>query len=193
MAKYVVGITGASGSIYAARLLEELLRLKHEVYLVVTDCGKKVMEYELNDSLADILARYENQSGSIRLYDSSDFFAPIASGSFPVDGMVVLPCSMTTLAKISNGIGDNLLVRAVDVSIKEKRNLVIVPRETPLSTIHLRNMLKLSEMGVTILPAMPNFYHRPVTIEEIVDSIVGRILRSLGIENNLYFEWDGSR
>ncbi len=191
MSKYIVGITGASGSIYAVRLVEELVKLGNEVLLVVTDCGKEVLQYELGESIENIIERYKEYSGKISIYDNNDFFAPIASGSYCVDGMVILPCTMTTLAKAANGIADNLLNRAADVCMKERRKLILVPRETPFNTIHLQNMLRLSEAGAVILPAMPNFYHKPTTIEEIVDTVVGRVLKSLEINNSLYAEWNG--
>ncbi|MBB6217135.1 4-hydroxy-3-polyprenylbenzoate decarboxylase [Anaerosolibacter carboniphilus] len=191
MSKFVLGVTGASGSIYAVRLLEELLKSGHEVFLVCTKCGEQVLNYEVNLTIEHIVKQCGDHGKKLRVCAIDDLFAPIASGSFLIDGMVVLPCSMSTMGKISHGIGDNLLIRAADVCIKEKRNLVLVPRETPLSTIHLKNMLSLSEMGVTILPAMPSFYHKPRTIEDMIDAIVGRVMRSLGIENHLYHEWNG--
>lgn len=189
--RYIVGITGASGSIYGVRLVEELIKMGNEVTLVFTDYGKKVLQYELDQSIESILQEYKGYAGNISIYDNNDLFAPIASGSYPLDGMAILPCSMTTLAKSANGISDNLLNRAADVCLKEKRKLIIVPRETPLNAIHLKNMLKLNEAGAVILPAMPSFYHKPKTMEDMVDSIVGRVLKSLEICNKLYTEWNG--
>ncbi|MDF2548886.1 MAG: 3-octaprenyl-4-hydroxybenzoate carboxy-lyase [Anaerosolibacter sp.] len=191
MSKFILGVTGASGSIYAVRLLEELLKLGHEVFLVCTTCGEQVISYEVNLTLDHIVSKCKEYGGKLHLCEIDDLFAPIASGSFNIDAMVILPCSMSTLGKISHGIGDNLLTRAADVCIKEKRNLVVVPRETPLSTIHLKNMLTLSEMGVTVLPAMPGFYHKPKTIGDMVDAIIGRVMRNLEVENHLYHEWNG--
>jgi 4-hydroxy-3-polyprenylbenzoate decarboxylase len=186
-----VGITGASGSIYAVRLVEELLKYGHEVHLVITDNGRKVMAYETGLDGGQILQKTGGISRRSGIYDNSDLFAPIASGSFKTDGMVVIPCSMATLGEIASGSSKNLLGRAADVCIKEKRKLVLVPRETPLSSLHLRNMLTLSEAGVLIFPAMPAFYHRPSSVGEMVDFIVGRVLDSLGVKNELYKEWDG--
>ncbi|MCT4605126.1 MAG: UbiX family flavin prenyltransferase [Marinisporobacter sp.] len=191
MAKYIVGITGASGSVYGVRVVEELLKLENEVYLVLTDNGKDVLEYELDMDFNKWIEHLRKQRGKLILCNRNDMFSSIASGSFKTDGMVIVPCSMGTLSKLSNGITDNLLIRAADVMIKEKRNLVLVPRETPLNSIHLKNMLFLSNLNVTILPPMPAFYHRPKTLDEMVNSTVGRILRSLHIENQLYHEWNG--
>lgn len=188
MKKYIIGITGASGSIYGIRLAEEILKLGNEVYLVVTQNGQKVMEYETGYSLQDTLKRLSG-TGSINLCDINDMFAPIASGSFKIEGMAVIPCSMSALGRISNGISLNLLDRAADVCIKEKRRLVLVPRETPFSTIHLENMLNLSKCGVDILPAAPGFYNRPNSIEDMVNFIVGKALEHLCIENGLYKKW----
>lgn len=191
MAKYIVGITGASGSVYGVRVVEELLKLENEVYLVLSDNGKDVLEYELELDFSNWIDYLHQQTGKLILCNGKDMFSPIASGSFKTDGMVIVPCSMGTLSKLSNGITDNLLIRAADVMIKEKRNLILVPRETPLNSIHLNNMLTLSNLNVTILPPMPAFYHRPKTLDEIVNSTVGRILRSMNIENHLYHEWNG--
>lgn len=191
LAKYIVGITGASGSIYGVKVVEELLNLEHEVYLVVTNNGRDVLQYELDVEFNKWIDYLHELSGKLILCNSNDMFSPIASGSFKTDGMVIVPCSMGTLSKLSNGITDNLLIRASDVMIKEKRNLVLVPRETPLNSIHLKNMLFLSNLNVTILPPMPAFYSKPKTLDEVVNSTVGRILRSLHIENQLYNEWNG--
>lgn len=191
MASYVVGITGASGSIYAVRLLEELLKADCEIHLVITENGKKVLAYEMGYALDVLISNLNQLGGILHFYQIDDLFAPIASGSFKIDGMVILPCSMSTVAEVSMGLSKNLLSRAADVCIKEKRRLVIVPRETPLSTIHLRNMLTLSELGVTIMPAMPGFYQKPETISDMVNATVGRILDYLGLENNLYMKWNG--
>lgn len=191
MARYIVGITGASGSIYGVRLMEELLKRNHEIHLVLTNNGEKVLSYELRKDLKSIIEELKIFNEKLLIHDINNLFAPIASGSFKVDGMVIIPCSMSTLAEVSSGVSKNLLGRAADVCIKEKRNLILVPRETPLSPIHLRNMLYLSEIGVKILPAMPGFYHHPESIDDIVNSIVGRVLDGLGIENTLYSKWCG--
>ena len=204
MGSYIVGITGASGSIYGVRLIEELLVTGNDVHIVITDSGKKVIEYETGYH-AEAFARHLeingntisgkkgnrnfSNKGKVIFYEIDNLFAAIASGSFKTDGMIVLPCSMSTLAEIANGISKNLLTRAADVCIKEKRKLVIVPRETPLSTIHLKNMLALSETGVTILPAMPGFYHKPQSMEDLINFVVGKVLDTLNIENQLFEKW----
>jgi len=187
--RYIVGITGASGSIYGVRLIEELLKEDTEVYLVITNNGRKVLEYELEINFENWLRSISKNKGKLKLCDIDDMFSSIASGSFKSDGMVIVPCSMGTLSKISNGISDNLLIRAADVMIKEKRKLILIPRETPLSSIHLRNMLFLSNLNVLIIPPMPAFYEKPKTIEDIVNVTVGRILSSLNVDNELHHEW----
>jgi 4-hydroxy-3-polyprenylbenzoate decarboxylase len=188
VSRYIVGVTGASGSVYAVRLLEELLSAGHEVHLVVSQMGREVMEYETGKTITPEFAR-AYPGGKLVIHPHDDLFASISSGSYPSDGMVIVPCSMTTLGEIAAGTSRNLLGRAADVCIKERRKLVLVPRELPFSSIHLRNMLTLSETGVVILPANPGFYHKPETVADIVDFIVSRILDSLGIENNLYHKW----
>ncbi len=188
MSRYIVGVTGASGSVYAVRLLEELLKSGHEVHFVISQNGQDVMEYETGLTVSpDYAIAYPE--GKLVVHAHDDLFAPISSGSFQTDGMAVVPCSMATLGEIAAGSSRNLLGRAADVCIKERRKLVLVPREMPLSPIHLRNMLSLSEMGVTIMPASPGFYHRPQTIGDIVDFVVSRILDALGVENSLYQKW----
>lgn len=191
MSRYIVGVTGASGSIYGVRFVEELLKQGNEVLLILTDNGRTVLKYEMDCSLEDLFCRFRKLGGVLKVYDNHDIFAPVASGSFQVDGMIIIPCSMGTLAKIASGISDNLLGRAADVCLKEKRNFVIVPRETPLNSIHLKNMLHLSEMGVTILPPMPSFYQKPKSLEELIDITIGRVLSCLNISNTLYKEWNG--
>ncbi len=193
MKKYIIGITGASGSIYAVRLVEELIKRNCEIYLVATDNGKKVFEYELKYQFNDWVDNLNSKNNRIKICNINDMFFSIASGSFKTDGMIILPCSMATIAKLAAGIADNLLIRAGDVMLKEKRKLILVPRETPLSTIHLKNMLTLSELNVTIIPPMPAFYNHPNSIEDIVNGTVGRILESLEIDNNLYYKWKGNK
>nr|MBK5235392.1 UbiX family flavin prenyltransferase [Clostridium sp.] len=193
LGKYIVGITGASGSIYGVRLIEELIKKDNEIYLVITDNGRKVLEYEMEINFEKWLQNINNNKGKLKLCSIDDMFSCIASGSFKTDGMVIVPCSMGTLSKISNGTSDNLLIRAADVMIKEKRKLILIPRETPLSSIHLKNMLFLSDLNVMIIPPMPAFYQRPKTIEDIVNITVGRILTSLDVESDLYHEWSGNK
>lgn len=183
--KFVVGITGASGSVYGLRLIEVLRQAGHEVYGVVTDSGWKVLDYECEMKKAD-LKQCINQ-----LFENSDISAAIASGSFRVDAMVVAPCSMKTVASIAGGVSDNLLTRAADVTLKEGRPLLLVPRETPMHAIHLENMLKLARLGVKILPACPGFYHRPRTLEALVDMLVGKICDALSVEHQLFQRWQG--
>lgn len=178
--KIVIGVTGASGVIYGVRLLENL---KEEKYLIVSENAKKIMEYETEYKIKDV----EKLAG--HYYENNDLFPEISSGSFIFDAMVIVPCSMSTLSKIANGISDNLITRTASVCLKEKRKLVIVPRETPVSTIHLQNMAKLSENGAIILPAMPGFYPKPANVDDTINFVVGKIMDCLGIENNLYKRW----
>jgi len=187
--KYIVGITGASGSIYGIRLIEELLKAGNEVHIIITDSGKKVMKYETDYDTDSLLNRFKDSSSNIKVYDVENLFAPTASGSFKTDGMIIMPCSMSTLGEISNGVSKNLLGRSSDVCLKEKRKLIIVPRETPFNTIHLKNMINLSEAGAIILPAMPGFYHIPKSLEDIINFVVGKVLDALDIENNLFQKW----
>lgn len=189
MKKIIVGITGASGSIYGISLVKQLLIRQIEVHLVCTENGKEVMEYELEESFENIITGLQKNFRNLKIHNIDDLFSPIASGSFKTSAMVIAPCSMATLGEISTGVSKNLLGRAADVCIKEKRKLVMVPRETPLSTIHLTNMLNLSKIGVTILPAMPGFYSKPKSLEEIINFLVGRILDELEIDNDLFKRW----
>ena len=197
MATYTVAITGASGAPYAHRLLQVLIKGGHSVYLTISGDGLSIMNDEmdllLKGSETDIQhaleKHFEAKEGQITYFDEDYMYAPIASGSVKVDAMVVIPCSMKTLASIANGFASNLIERAADVTLKEKRKLIIVPRETPLSAIHLRNMLTLAELGCHIIPAMPAFYHHPKRISDMVDFIAGRVLDSMGIENDLSPRW----
>jgi len=181
--RLVVGVTGASGVVYAKRLLEVLKEKNIETHVIVSKTAERIIKHELEMDRADFdkLGRY--------CYREDEVDAPLASGSFKIDGMVIIPCSLKTLAGIASGYTDNLILRAADVTLKEKRKLVLVPRETPLSAIHLRNMLKLAIIGVVILPAMPSFYHKPKSIHELVDFIVGKILDVFGIEHDLFRRW----
>jgi len=183
----VVGITGASGAIYGVRLLEELSRRKIETHLVVTSVAECIikMEVELNIDLVKNLATVH--------HDIMDLQAPIASGTFKTDGMVVAPCSMKTLAAMAHGLSNNLLVRAADVTLKERRPLVIVPRESPLNIIHIKNMLLLAEAGAIIMPPAPAFYDAPKTVNDMINQVTGRILDAFHIEHNLSKRWSGLR
>lgn len=190
---WVVGITGASGSIYGIRLTESLLSLGFDVHLIITNAGWRVLKEELGfqvtsreEMLAENFGGYE---GQVIYHPISDIGATIASGSFLVEGMIIMPCSMGTLSSVAHGASDNLMGRAADVMMKEGRPLVLVPRETPLHAIHLENMLTLSKLGVKIIPAMPAFYHKPQTIDDIVNFLVGKVLDSLRIDHQLFTRW----
>jgi len=190
---YVIGITGASGSIYGVRLIHELVSRKHHVDVVITNAGKKVMEEELGISgskeIKNLLVSPKNVQ--IRIYENDDFTAPFMSGSNAYEAVIIIPCSVGKLAAIANGISGNLLERTADVALKEKRPLVLVIRETPLSLIHLENMVKVVKAGARVLPAMPAFYHHPKTIDDMVNFIVGKVLNLLRIEHNLLKGWGG--
>jgi 4-hydroxy-3-polyprenylbenzoate decarboxylase len=197
MSTYTVAISGASGAPYALRLLQALISGGHTVYCSISGDGLSIVNDEtglaLKGSETDIqyaLGKHlEAGEGQLNYFDEGNMYAPIASGSVLIDAMVVIPCSMKTLASIAHGFASNLIERAADVTLKEKRKLVIVPRETPLSAIHLRNMLTLSELGCAVIPAMPAFYHHPKRLSDMVDFIAGRVLDSLGIENALTKRW----
>lgn len=176
----VVGVTGASGSIFAKRCVETMLEKCLTPILVCTDAGRRVWHSELGETFE----RWVQAVGCQR-FDINNIAAPIASGTYATLGMIVIPCSMGTLASIAHGLAANLLERAADVIIKEKRPLVIVPRETPLSVIHLTNLLTLAQLGVKIVPPMPAFYTHLRTLEEFIDQTVGRVLYALGIETSL--------
>lgn len=181
--KIIVGISGGSGAIYALGILQGLKELNIETHLVVSNMGEYVVNHECGVSLDEL------KKMASFYYENYDLAAPIASGSFKTDGMIIVPCSMKTLASITMGYSDSLLTRAADVCIKDRRRLVILPRETPLSSIHLENMLKLSNLGVSIMPPTPGFYNHPQNISDIVTSIVGRALDQLDIEHSLLQRW----
>lgn len=193
---WVVGITGASGVRYGLRLVTELLKLDYEVHLVVSDAGWRVIkeeeEWDLSNRKTAMHSYFTPHAAKLYYHSMRDIGAGFASGTYRIDGMCIIPCSMGTLAAVAHGLSDNLLERAADVMLKEKRPLIIVPRETPLSEIHLRNMLVLSQIGVTILPAMPAFYHHPTTIEAMIDFIVGKTLDAMGIDHQLFKRWGES-
>ncbi len=197
MKRIVVGITGASGSCYAKKLIEYLLLSEVEVHLVITKAGREVINYELEWTLSGNMVEDQSylnnlfQTSFIRLYDEAHIGASIASGSVPMDGMVVIPASMGTVSGIATGRSINLLERSADVMLKEKRRLILVPRETPFNEIHLNNLLTLARMGVDIIPAMPAFYNHPQSIDDLVDNLVGRVLDHLGIDQDVYQRWEG--
>ena len=179
----LIAITGASGVIYGKRLLEELRIKKIETHLVISEAAKKIINYELGTSVKNL------EKLASKVHEIDDWSSPIVSGSFTTDGMVIIPCSMKTLAGIANGFAENVILRAADVTLKEKRKLILVPRETPLNVIHLKNMLDLAKQGVLIVPAMPAYYHKPKNIEDMVNYIVGRVLDLIEIEHTLYKGW----
>ena len=188
----VVAVTGASGAPYAVRLLEQLLAADRPVWLIVTSHGLRLLHTELGIDSVDSLRTQVGADAWRRLvtvYDDADRGAAPASGSARNAGMVICPCSMGTLSAISVGASRSLVERAADVMLKERRTLVLVPRETPLSAIHLQNMLRLTRAGAVILPAAPGFYHRPQTIQELVDFVVARVLDQLGVEHAISRRW----
>lgn len=198
---YIVGISGGSGAPYALRLIDLLLTAGHPVKAIISPAGEKVLELECGIKFAGTLLDKSEQLRAalkidqpevpLELFDHKNVAAPISSGSFPADGMVVVPCSMGTIGRIANGISNDLISRAADVFLKERRKLIVVPRETPLSEIHLRNMLTLTQAGATVMPAMPAFYHKPKSIDDMVDMIVSRILDHLGVDNSIFKRWQG--
>lgn len=193
----ILAISGASGVQYGVRLLEQLLTHGHKVYLLVTRAAHVVisMETELSwpanthELSKQLCLRYGVDDAQLKVCGESEWTSPIASGSASVDAMVVCPCSMGSLSSIATGASANLLERAADVILKERKRLILVPRETPFSDIHLENMLKLSRMNAVILAANPGFYNKPQSVEDIVDFMVARILDHLGIEQNLQPKW----
>ena len=197
MAVYTVAITGASGAPYANRLLQVLVKGGHSIYLTISGEGLSILNDEVglllkgsDTDIQNLLEKhFEAREGQITYFDEEQMYAPIASGSVRVDAMVLIPCSMKTLAAVANGYATTLIERAADVMIKEKRKLILVPRETPLSAVHLRNMLTVAELGCHLIPAMPGFYHRPKRVSDMVDFVVGRVLDSMGVENDLSPRW----
>ena len=193
-----VAITGASGPLLGIRLIEELLNSGEAVYAVVSEAAWSVIAHELGYKKAGAapltaLLSKRGKTGALKLlreFDSANFFSPLASGSTPFDAMVVAPCSMKTLSAAANGYSDSLITRACDVALKEKRKLILVPRETPLSAIHLENMLKLSRAGASIVPPVLGFYSRPGTIDDMVDFVTGKVLNLLGIKHRLFKSWE---
>jgi 4-hydroxy-3-polyprenylbenzoate decarboxylase len=200
MEKWVVAITGATGSIYAYKLLRALKEANISICLIITEPGRRVVRDELGWELtgdpkidAGIIRgylEYEPGDDALTCYHWKDIGCCLASGSFPTRGMFVIPCTMATLAGIAHGMSRNLVERAADVTLKERRPLVLVPRETPLNPIHLRNMLTLAELGVHIVPPVPAFYFGPRSIEDLVDFFVARLLNLVGIRSEPVLEWE---
>ncbi len=183
----IIAITGASGSAYAIRVLQVLIEQRREPYVVVSAAGRQVMAIELGSG---DLKEHLGAAGW-REEDARDFTSPLASGSFPTAGMVIMPCSMGTLGAVAHGISANLIHRAADVHLKERRPLIVVPRETPVSTIGLQNMLTLSQAGVTVVPANPGFYHNPQSVQDLVDFMAARVLDLMKIPHSLSKRWTG--
>jgi len=182
----IIGITGATGAVYGIRLLEVLASLKDiETHLVISGAGEKTIACETSWQLNDVrkLASYA--------YDINDIDAPISSGSFRRDGMIIAPCTIKTMSALANSYDENLIVRAGDVTLKERRKLVVVVRETPLHLGHLRNMARLTEMGAIVMPPMPAFYHQPQTVQDIIDHTVGKMLDIFDIKHDLFRRWSG--
>ena len=199
MKEIIVAITGASGAIYAGRLLRALLMGGHNIHLVLSKYGRLLLHEELGfnpdrESVREFLLRLYGKDlgkGDIREYTVGDQSSTIASGSAKIDGMVIVPCSVKTLSGVANAYADNLVERAADVTLKERRPLVLVVRETPLNLIHLRNMVSVTEAGGIVLPAMPAFYQSPTSFDDLGDFIAGRVLSILGIEHELFPSWTG--
>lgn len=195
--RVTLAVTGASGAQYALRLLECLVRADVEVFFLISQAAQLVVATETELQLppkpqaleAFLTEHYQARAGQIRVFGKQDWMSPVASGSGAPSAMVVCPCSTGTLSAIATGASNNLIERAADVALKERRQLILVPRESPYSTIHLENMLKLSQMGAVILPASPGFYHQPQSIDDLVDFVVARILNQLGIEQDLLKRW----
>lgn len=195
--KITLALTGASGSAYAMRLLECLLAANCQIYLLCSTAARIVLDTELaiklpaspDGATAFLSEKFNAQTGQLTFFGKEQWFSPVASGSAAPKTMIICPCSTGTLAAVSQGMSDNLIERAADVVIKERGQLIIVPRETPFSTIHLQNMLTLSQMGVTIMPAAPGFYHKPKSIDDLIDFMVGRVLDHLDIEQTIMPRW----
>ncbi|PLY00009.1 MAG: aromatic acid decarboxylase [Desulfuromonas sp.] len=196
MDSIVVGITGASGSIYGLRLIAELLRADQQVTVLLTNAGRQVLAFEtgvkISAEAVEALPQLRDYFGAgeeLSHFALNDFFAPPASGSNAPAAVVICPCSMGTAGRIAAGLSDNLLERAADVALKEGKRLLLVPRETPFNQIHLENLLRLSRAGAQILPAMPAFYQQPETVDDLVNFVVGKVLDNLGIAHQLFERW----
>lgn len=197
MRHLLVAITGASGSVYGLRLTSELLRAGCQVSLLLSEPGRQVLNHETGLDWSPEPAERQQQvrahfsSERMTCLDNGNLFAAVASGSNPADAMVIAPCSMGTVGRVAAGLSETLLERAADVMLKERRPLLLVPRETPLSVIHLENLLRLARAGAVIVPAMPAFYHTPQSLDDLVDFVVGKVLDQLGIEHELFRRWQG--
>jgi 4-hydroxy-3-polyprenylbenzoate decarboxylase len=181
--RIIIGITGASGVIYGIELIRELAKKDLEIHLIISESGKKNITIETEYSVADV------ESMADKVYDNADLGAPLASGSFLTSGMIVAPCTIKTLSGIANSYSDNLIVRAADVVLKERRKLVLLVRETPLHKGHLQLMATAADLGAHILPPIPSFYNHPKTIEDIIHQTIGKVFDYLGIDHDLYRRW----
>ena len=185
MKRIIVGITGASGVIYGIRLLEVLKDLNMETHLVLTEAAKK-------NILIETMLKAENVEGlASHVYNVDNLAAPISSGSFKTDGMVIAPCTIKTLSGVAHSYNENLLIRAADVTLKERRQLIVMVRETPLHKGHIELMLKVTELGGIILPPIPAFYYVPRMIKDLIDHTIGKVLDIMGVEHSLYKKWEG--
>ena len=192
-----LGVTGASGSGYFLRLLQTMVNTNVKVYLLLSEAAKIVLKTEVDEDWPDDVAslnhfltkRFNSKEGQIEALTAKDWFSPVASGSSSPNKMVICPCSCGTLASIAHGLSNNLIERAADVIFKEKGQLIVMPRETPFSTIHLKNMLTLSELGATVMPLAPGFYHQPKTIEELQDFMVARVMDHLNLDHQASKRW----
>lgn len=183
--RLIIGITGGSGVIYGLKILEVLEEKNIKTDLVISPAAEKIIDFEIEKNVSEL------KDIATRSYDYKNLGAPISSGSVNTNGMIIAPCSMKTVGSLASGVTDNLITRAADVTIKEDRKLVIVPRETPIHSIHLDNMSRLSKSGITILPACPGFYHQPESVEELVNFVVGKTLDQFEIDHELYKSWEG--
>jgi 4-hydroxy-3-polyprenylbenzoate decarboxylase len=193
--QFVVAMTGASGSLYGLRLIRELLRSGERVSLILSSAGRQVLNHETGLDWSENIKQQRQQvqehfaSIAVECLANDNFMTGAASGSAAVDAMIVIPCSMGSVGRIAAGVSGNLLERAADVMLKERRPLILVPRETPFNTIHLENLLRLSRAGAVVLPAMPGFYHAPKTIDDLLDFVVGKVLDVLNVEHSLFTKW----
>jgi flavin prenyltransferase len=192
--RVLIGVTGASGSAYANRLLEVLINQTDRIYLVATDSGEKVAAHEIDRNSLLLRALRgdlsKTEKNILRVFSQDDLFAPCASGTSAPEAMVIVPCSMGSLARVAAGFSGNLLERSADVMLKQKRKLLVCPRETPLNLIHLRNMTSLVEAGAEIIPLMPGFYQNPKNLDDIIDFCVGKVLEQLNVPHTLYRPWN---
>ncbi len=195
--RWVLGVTGASGAVYGMRLLEVLLARGFGVDLILSAAGRLVLREEMGISLPEgadavreaLINKFNLNGSTLCIYDNNDFGASAASGSYRCEGMVIAPCSMGTLAAVAHGLANNLIRRAADVMLKQRRTLILLARETPLSSIHLENMLTLSRVGAVILPPIPAFYQQPKTVADLVDFVTGRVLDVMEVDHSLYRRW----